>query len=821
MAYIITKTNGDTLVTVVDTESNTDYGVTLVGKNYAGYGIFLNDNFVALMENFANTIAPAKPLEGQLWFNTSTRDLNLWTGSSWRRLSSYTASSTTPTGSLYEIGNFWWDTTNYQLKVWTGETVFTKSVSVGSTGTTVTINSTTSLAAGDIVTHANVSILNEVGISQILNSTQLVLSASATVGAGDSITFTRGAGWYNIGPVYTRSQKKTGAFSASIVDTDGATHIIDLFYSAGQVIGTLSNDPEFTPRPADAISGFATIKTGYQHKTPTAQQIVKTVHTGSVGALGSTTFLLLSSNADLQTGDLFFTSNLGIGAGATVTGIHANNYITVSATTTVYEAEAVFFQRGSGTYPQFNGTATNAAKLGGYAADTFARMATTNHFLYDMTIDGNISFKDGGTIFTRATNDFTIRNQATNGNVGIMANVGGTANVSVLSINGSTGLAKVYANPTETLGIATKGYVDAEDTVLHAADTQLRGYLASNVAALVDSAPANRQTFGQVSTIIDDIYSNLTAIIGTVNLRSTILSPAFTGVPTTPTAPVGTSNLMIASTAFVTTRADELTATTNSLLLLKANIASPTIVDPTFTGTPVAPTASVGTDTTQLATTAFVNAAATDIVHSIVPRGVILMWSGAIVDIPSGWSICDGTNSTPDLRSRFIVGAGSTYTVGNIGGAGNVTITTAAAGAHSHTGNVGNTTLAANQLPVHSHDFYDIYGIWGDQRGNYRITNGVPVLNGPEPAPAANSGFRDADGNLHGQYFYYSNASDGDQDGGAFAIKNRTLNTGTGQFGGNSHSHTISTDGSHTHSIETVAILPPYYALAYIMKTTG
>jgi hypothetical protein len=191
-----------------------------------------------------------------------------------------------------------------------------------------------------------------------------------------------------------------------------------------------------------------------------------------------------------------------------------------------------------------------------------------------MTIDGNISFKDGGTTFTRVVNDFTVRNHAANGNISMVANVGGViANASVLSINGSTGLAKVYGAPTETLGIATKGYVDAEATLLLTEDALLRNYIISNVAALVDSAPVNRQTFGQVSTVIDDIYSNLTSVIGTVNLRSTILSPAFTGVPTTPTAPVGTSNLMIASTAFVTTRADELTATTNSLLLLKANIA--------------------------------------------------------------------------------------------------------------------------------------------------------------------------------------------------------------------------------------------------------
>lgn len=799
MAYIITKTNGDTLLTVPDTERNDDYSVSLVGKNYAGYGVFLNDNFVGLMENFANTISPARPVEGQLWYNTTTRDLNLWTGASWKRLSTYTAASAEPDGSLYELGNFWWDTTNYQLKVWTGQTEFSRNVSAGSTGTTLTISSTTGLAIGDIASHANISVIAEPGISQILNSTQLVLTASATVGAGDAITFTRGAGWYNIGPIYKRSQKKSGVISTDIVDTDAASHVVDLFYVAGEVVATLSKDEEFTPRPADAISGFSTVKTGFQNKTSTAQQLVRTVHTASTGALGYTTFTLLS-NAGLQTGDFFISANLGIGAGAMITAIHANSAVTVSATTTVYEAEAVTFQRGSGTYPLYNGVAYDTQRLGGYAADTFARMATTNHFLYDMTIDGNISFKDGGTTFTRVVDDFTIRNHAANGNISIVANVGGAvANAAVLSISGNTGLAKVYAAPTEALGIATKGYVDSADGVL-------RSYITSNVAALVDSAPSGRQTFGEVSTVIDDIYSNLTAIIGTVNLRSTILSPAFTGVPTVPTAPAGTSNLMIASTAFVTTRSNELadelaatTATTNSLLLLKANIASPTIISPTFTGLAVAPTAAAGTNTTQIATTEFVNttanATAYSMIHSVVPRGVILMWSGAIVNIPSGWSICDGTNDTPDLRSRFIVGAGSSYTVGNIGGTGNVTVSTAPAGSHSHTGNVGNTAITTAQMPTHGHIFDDVR--WSEIGGAYSYND--PQLGTISVGPGAGS------------------RSGSDSDNGVFFVQHGTYNTGSGQ----GHKHTISSDGTHTHNIDTVSILPPYYALAYIMKTTG
>ena len=58
-----------------------------------------------------------------------------------------------------------------------------------------------------------------------------------------------------------------------------------------------------------------------------------------------------------------------------------------------------------------------------------------------------------------------------------------------------------------------------------------------------------------------------------------------------------------------------------------------------------------------------------DHLPALVPSGGIIAWSGAVVDIPSGWVICDGTNSTPDLLGRFIIGAGFTYAVDATGGA--------------------------------------------------------------------------------------------------------------------------------------------------------
>ena len=96
-----------------------------------------------------------------------------------------------------------------------------------------------------------------------------------------------------------------------------------------------------------------------------------------------------------------------------------------------------------------------------------------------------------------------------------------------------------------------------------------------------------------------------------------------------------------------------------SAISSKADLNSPAL-----TGTPTAPTAVAGTNTTQVATTAFATAAAA----ASFPVGGIIMWSGTIAAIPTGWALCNGSNGTPDLRDRFVIGAGSTYAVGATGG---------------------------------------------------------------------------------------------------------------------------------------------------------
>jgi hypothetical protein len=130
---------------------------------------------------------------------------------------------------------------------------------------------------------------------------------------------------------------------------------------------------------------------------------------------------------------------------------------------------------------------------------------------------------------------------------------------------------------------------------------------------------------------------------------------------------------------------------------------------PTLTGTPAAPTASSGTSTTQIATTAFVATA----VATVFPSGGIIIWSGSAASIPSGWYLCNGSNSTPDLRDKFVVGAGSTYTVGDTGGSANAIVVS-----HTHTATVTD--------PGHAHS-YSAFIDGGLGHGGGATTNDAPV----------------------------------------------------------------------------------------------
>lgn len=177
-------------------------------------------------------------------------------------------------------------------------------------------------------------------------------------------------------------------------------------------------------------------------------------------------------------------------------------------------------------------------------------------------------------------------------------------------------------------------------------------------------------------------------------------------------------------------------------------------------------------------------------INQPIPAGLIAMWSGAINAVPSGWALCNGSNGTPDLRDRFIVGAGSTYAVGNTGGAASVTLTSSQIPGHTHTGTTGNEsashthtgTTASSGAHTHLSSQASSYVMLASG-GAY--ANGW--VNGLESSPSATTS--SAGAHTH---------------------------TFTTQSASNTHTHSFTTDstgggGSHENR-------PPYYALAYIMK---
>jgi hypothetical protein len=158
MAYTVTKTAGTVITTVADgTVNTTSTSLTLIGKNYAGYGIFLNENYVQLLENFSNTTPPTAPLTGQLWYDNINDILKIYNSDTniWKPISSSITSATAPSAAVSVTGDIWWDTTNAQLKVWSGSAWITIGPSYTSTAGTsgpVTQTILDTLGASHVVT---------------------------------------------------------------------------------------------------------------------------------------------------------------------------------------------------------------------------------------------------------------------------------------------------------------------------------------------------------------------------------------------------------------------------------------------------------------------------------------------------------------------------------------------------------------------------------------------------------------------------------------------------------------------------------------------
>jgi len=123
MSYIINLPNGQTLGEVLDgTINNTATSLTLVGRNYSGYGQIIQNDLVALLVNFAYNVSPTNPNTGQIWYDTGSSVAKVWTGSVWKIVGSCTSQAGEPTTTV--AGDLWWASTDKQLYVYDGTTPY-------------------------------------------------------------------------------------------------------------------------------------------------------------------------------------------------------------------------------------------------------------------------------------------------------------------------------------------------------------------------------------------------------------------------------------------------------------------------------------------------------------------------------------------------------------------------------------------------------------------------------------------------------------------------------------------------------------------------
>jgi len=138
MSYTIKLTNGNVIAVIPDGTINTTTSMTLIGKNYAGYGQFLDDNFVHLLESGSNGTPPPNPLTGQLWWDSTNLILKVFDGATFKSISSTYAGTTPPANAV--VGELWFNTSNDTLNVYTGSVwVIVGPAIIKGTGTQVAV----------------------------------------------------------------------------------------------------------------------------------------------------------------------------------------------------------------------------------------------------------------------------------------------------------------------------------------------------------------------------------------------------------------------------------------------------------------------------------------------------------------------------------------------------------------------------------------------------------------------------------------------------------------------------------------------------------
>jgi len=440
MAYTINLTNGSIFATVADGTVNNASSMTLVGKNYAGYGEFLDENFIHLLENGANTTAPGSPLTGQLWWDSTNALMKAYNGTAFKVMTGSTSAATAPSNVI--TGDLWWDTTNSQLKVYNGASWTVVGPAYSSAEGTAGAIPETITDSGATPHYVTSLYVNNTRVAIVSKDSSFTPSAPTVV---TFPTIYNGITLYNTGsPVYAGS-----ATNAQLLDNLDSTDFMRATANTSTT-GTVAilNNFGLTVGSANTFavnttSTDANIKSNISNGNLVIQANVGGTTYNVARAVGSTGVFAVS-NA--------MTAGTTISAVGNVTGGNVTTPGQVSATANITGGNVISVAAVSGVSLVSSGNVDsgNLRTSGLISAagniTTAANVAGT-FFLGNGSQLTGLSLGVSVTKFTNGTSEGNIG--ATNGNINF--NVGGVSNVVVIDTT------TLYANVVSAQSITKAG----------------------------------------------------------------------------------------------------------------------------------------------------------------------------------------------------------------------------------------------------------------------------------------------------------------------------------------------------------------------------
>ena len=508
MAYTINLTNGNVFATITDGTYNQSSSVTLVGKNYAGYGEFLDENFIQMLENFSNSTSPTSPLNGQLWWDSTNNLLKVYSYGSaypgtaqWKPLALSTSSSSAPTNPV--TGELWYDTTNQQVKVYTGSSFIVVgpaySSSQGTTGAIPeTINDTSA-------TPHYVTTLYSNSVRVAIFSSDADFSAAAPVSAlfptvYKGVTFSNATGTNMAGNLVSSGNLvvTTGGTTRAIFTTSGAN-----ISGYGNVTGNITGGNILTVGQVSATGNVTGANFIGNVISPAGSNVNTTGNItggniltgGLISATGNITGNYINGNGYFLSGIITSVANINNGtSNVNIASTGANITVSVNGTSNV----AVF------------------ATTGEYVTGVIS--ATGN-------ITGNYIYGNGSTLsgISAAASATKVENgtsniQFTGSGGSATINIGGTSNVVVIdtttlfaNVANVQSIAKGGTNAVGNIG-SPSGYFNNMYAVTYTGTT---ANVSGNVSAgnIVNNNANGVGNIGSASTYFNRVFAQATTAL--------------------------------------------------------------------------------------------------------------------------------------------------------------------------------------------------------------------------------------------------------------------------------------------------------------------